>query len=86
MQKEKKPVMFWILAGAIIVLLLIFSIQNLQSTTIKILFLDVKGPLFIVIAIVFFLGFFLGRLWSIIKKRKDKKEYTKYKELNQDNL
>ena len=89
MQKEKKPIMFWILAGAIILLALIFAIENRQTMSVSIFFMDLKGPGFILITVIFLLGFFLGRIYSLIKRRKKKqqqKEYASYKELPQDNL
>lgn len=89
MQKEKKPIMFWMLAGVIILLALIFAIENRQTMSVSIFFMDLKGPGFILITVIFLLGFFLGRIYSLIKRRKKKqqqKEYASYKELPQDNL
>ncbi len=71
--KNNKPVIFWIIAGLIIIVALIFSIQNREEITVRLLFIDLKGPLFIVIVSIFFLGYLLGRIWSIIKNRKEKK-------------
>ncbi len=73
MQKEKKPIIFWILAGAILLLTIIFSVQNLESTTVRFLSVDIEGPLVIIIASVFLLGYLLGRIWSIILNKNKKK-------------
>ncbi|MBS4012271.1 MAG: DUF1049 domain-containing protein [Bacteroidetes bacterium] len=71
--KNNKSVFFWILAGIILIVALIFSIQNHEIITVRLLFIDLKGPLFVVIVSIFFLGYLLGRIWSIIKGRKEKK-------------
>ncbi len=76
--KQKKNKTFaWVLAILIVVLAAIFAIQNNVVTEINFLFLKVEGPLFLVIVIVFLLGFFLGRIMHLLhKKKKLKKEDT----------
>ncbi len=73
MEKRKQPIFFWILAGVILTLAIIFSVQNFTYVPVKFISFEIRGPLFMVIVLTFFLGFLLGRIWSIIAgKRKSK--------------
>ncbi len=70
MAQKKNRTLFWVLAVLIIVLAAIFAIQNSAATEINFLFVEVKGPLFLVIVIVFILGFLLGRIFHWLPKKK----------------
>lgn len=69
-EQKKKKTLFWVLAGVIVVLALIFTFQNTTPTEISFLFVELKGPLFLVIVIVFLLGFILGRIFPFLRKKK----------------
>ncbi len=69
-EQKKKKTLFWVLAGIIVVLALIFTFQNTTPTEINFLFVELKGPLFLVIIIVFLLGFILGRIFPFLRKKK----------------
>ncbi len=69
-EQKKKKTLFWVLAGIIVVLALIFTFQNTTPTEINFLFVELKGPLFLVIVIVFLLGFILGRIFPFLRKKK----------------
>ncbi len=70
MEQKKNKTFFWVIATLIIVFAAIFAIQNYADTEINFLFFEVKGPLFWVILIIFFLGFFLGRIFHLLRKKK----------------
>jgi uncharacterized integral membrane protein len=48
---------------SVIIILLIFSFQNLDSVKVKLLFFAFELPLVILIAIVFFVGYFTARVF-----------------------
>ncbi len=70
MEQKKKNTLYWVLAGIIVVLALIFTFQNTTPTEISFLFVELKGPLFLVIVIVFLLGFILGRIFPFLRRKK----------------
>lgn len=57
----------------LLVVLLIFIIQNLVSTEVKFLFFKFTMPLIVIIIVVFLIGFFTHRTFSK-KKRPAEKE------------
>ncbi len=52
----------------LIVVLLIFAVQNLKSIRVNLLFFRFEMPLFFLIVIIFFIGFFTAKYFS--KRRK----------------
>jgi uncharacterized integral membrane protein len=74
MEEKKKPLIFWIIAGLIIVLSIVLAVMNWTETTINFIFFEVRGRLIFILAIFFFLGFFLGKLTSYFSNRKKKKK------------
>ncbi|TVQ84262.1 MAG: DUF1049 domain-containing protein [Bacteroidetes bacterium] len=74
MDEKKKPLIFWIIAGLIIVVSILLAVMNWTETTINFIFFEVRGRLIFILAIFFFLGFFLGKLTSFFSNRKKKKK------------
>ena len=74
MEEKKKPLIFWIIAGLIIVVSIVLAVMNWTETTINFIFFEVRGRLIFILAIFFFLGFFLGKLTSFFNTRKKKKK------------
>ena len=62
MEEKKKPVIFWIIAGLIIVVSVLLAMANWTETTIDFIFFEIRGRLIFILAVFFFLGFFLGKL------------------------
>ncbi|KAF5071237.1 hypothetical protein DSECCO2_214090 [anaerobic digester metagenome] len=54
---------------SLIILLLIFTFQNLANVQVKLLFFGFELPLVILIIIVFFMGYFTARVFN---RKKDK--------------
>jgi len=48
----------------IIILMLIFALQNLESIRVSLLFLSFEMPLFVLIIAVFAIGFFTSKLFK----------------------
>lgn len=69
MHNKKKSTFFWIMAGLILTIALVFSIQNFQTTEIRLLVINIRGPLFLVTAVIFLLGFVLGRISLLLKQK-----------------
>ncbi|MBW6480281.1 MAG: DUF1049 domain-containing protein [Bacteroidales bacterium] len=74
MEEKKKPVIFWIIAGLIVVVSILLAIMNWTETTINFIFFEVRGRLIFILAVFFFLGFFLGKLTSYFGNRKKRKK------------
>ncbi len=74
MVEKNKPLIFWIIAGLIIVVSIVLAVMNWTETTINFIFFEVRGRLIFILAIFFFLGFFLGKLTSFFNARKKKKK------------
>jgi len=74
MEEKKKPLIFWITAGLIIVVSVLLAIMNWTEITINFIFFEVRGRLIFILVIFFFLGFFLGKLTSFFSNRKKKKK------------
>lgn len=70
MEEKKKPVIFWIIAGLIIVVSVLLAIVNWTETTIDFIFFEIRGRLIFILAVFFFLGFFLGKLTGYFNTRK----------------
>ncbi len=71
MARKKNRTLFWVFAILIVVLASVFAIQNSAATEINFLFVEVTGPLFFVIVIVFILGFLLGRIFHWLPKKRN---------------
>ncbi len=82
MATKKNPLLFWIPAGIILTIVIVFSILNRQTVDINFLFMKVSGRLFFVLIFFFLLGFFLGKISHLIKKNNQKEnrqqEYSRY--------
>lgn len=78
MEQKKDRTWFWVINGLIAVLLLIFILQNRGEATIKYLGISLDGPAFLIYVVLFFLGVFVGWLWTFFhhlkKERKHKRE------------
>ncbi len=74
MEEKKKPLIFWIIAGLIVIVSVLLAIMNWTETTINFIFFEVRGRLIFILVIFFFLGFFLGKLTSFFNARKKKKK------------
>lgn len=74
MEEKKKPVIFWIIAGFIIIVSVLLAIMNWTETTINFIFFEVRGRLIFILAIFFFLGFFLAKLTSYYNNREKKRK------------
>jgi uncharacterized integral membrane protein len=74
METKKKPVIFWITAGFILTIVIVFSALNWQKVDINFLFIKIEGRLFLLLIAFFLLGFFLGKISHMLNKRKEKKE------------
>lgn len=53
---------------SLLILLLLFVLQNLESITVKILFIKLAMPLFIIIAVSFGIGYYTGVVFGKGKK------------------
>jgi uncharacterized integral membrane protein len=74
MEEKKKPLIFWIIAGLIVVVSVLLAVMNWTETTINFIFFEVRGRLIFILVIFFFLGFFLAKLTSYFNNRKKKKK------------
>jgi uncharacterized integral membrane protein len=54
----------------LLIILLIFIGQNIESARVKFLFFKFEIPLIILVFIVFFLGFYTSRVFVVTKKKK----------------
>lgn len=68
-----KQVLYLILIG----LLIIFVVQNLDSTMVKFFTFSFELPLIILIAIVFFIGFFSAKIFKKVEPKKTVEEKGK---------
>ncbi len=73
MEQKKDRTWFYVINGIILVLLMIFILQNRQMITIKYLGLNIDGPAFFVYVILFGIGFFAGWLWYYFHRSKKEK-------------
>jgi uncharacterized integral membrane protein len=78
MEHKKDRTWFYIINGLIAVLLLIFVLQNRGDATIKYLGITLDGPAFLIYVVLFFLGVFVGWLWTFFhylkKERRENRE------------
>jgi len=72
MEQKKNRTLFYIINGVILILLLVFIMQNRQEVFVKFLGLQAIGPAFMVYVILFALGFFVGWLWKFFYFRSKK--------------
>lgn len=70
MEEKKKPVIFWIIAGLIIVVSVLLAMANWTEITIDFIFFEIHGRLIFILAVFFFLGFFLGKLTGYFNTKK----------------
>jgi uncharacterized integral membrane protein len=73
-QHKNKSILFWIAAGVILTIVVIFSVLNWQLVDINFLFIKIEGRLFLILLIFFLLGFFLGKISHLLRKHKENKE------------
>lgn len=92
MEQKKDRTWFWVINGLIAVLLLIFILQNRGDATIKFLGITLDGPAFLIYVVLFFIGVFVGWLWTFFhhmkmerRHKRDSRDATKQGS-GQDNL
>jgi uncharacterized integral membrane protein len=78
MKEKKNRTWFWILYGIIAVLLIIFIFQNIKPVELQFLIIDIKGPIFLVFLVIFFLGFAGGWAWEYF--RRTRKENLRHRQ------
>jgi uncharacterized integral membrane protein len=77
MEKKKDRTWFYVVNGLILLVLMIFILQNRQMITIKFLGINIDGPAFFVYVILFGIGFFSGWLWYYFHRSKKDKQLAK---------
>ena len=80
MEKKKDRTWFYVVNGLILIVLMIFVLQNRGEVGIKFLGINIIGPAFFVYVILLGIGFFSGWLWYYFhrskKEKQQKKEFT----------
>ncbi|GEM_PF-854968 len=84
MKPERNRIWFWILNGIIAVLLIVFIVLNYGTVDLNFWGLKLSGPAFLVILVLFFLGFLTGWLWAYIRYARKEREKNKSQKNNQE--
>ena len=77
MEKKKDRTWFYVVNGLILIVLMIFIIQNRGEIEIKFLGIAIKGYAFFVYVILLGIGFFSGWLWHYFHTNKKEKQLRK---------